>query len=1086
MSFGFSVGDFLAVIELANKIRRDFVGAPKQFQDISMEIRNLDYAIQDVNVFISEDDTITKAQEKELHSIRDSCQNVLKDCQDLLTKYSGLELSAKGLKGRTRRAWQRLTSEPTDVRDLRARITSNITQLSRVSEGFTRDNVVRLVKGQDELARRQDQQENQEILDWLTPIDFAAQQSDYIRRRQPGTGQWLLDSPEYRKWVGAKKEALFFPGIPGAGKTILSSIIVENLQNTFHGDSSIGICYVYCNFRRNDEQTLDSLIASLLKQLARGQSPFPGSVKDLYDRNKEQWSRPSTDELLAAAYSRVYIVIDALDECLATGGCRSRLIFELKRLQASLGANILITSRFIPEITAQFVDAVQVEIRASESDISTYLNGHLPHLPSFVSRDPKLQAEIKKCIMKCVDGMFLLAQLHLDSLRGKRSPKAVRTALEKLAKGSNAYDAAYHDAMTRINGQITDEAMLAHQTLSWITCAKRPLKTIELQHALGVELNEPGLDEDNLPDLQDLVSKCCGLVTIDEESDIVRLVHYTTQEYFERTQTDWFPDAQSAIAETCTTYLAFNVFEIIIGEKHACSILHSQYRPTFLLNDSKVEAAVQGLLAKPKWLNDNGYSQVFPRQMTGLHLAALLGLHDTVSVLIQCQNLHGMSYNNRTPLSYAPEKGYEAKVDMIDQDGRTPLSYAACGGHEAVVCILLDYKAEVNFKNEDGRTLLSIAVENGDETVVRLLLEHKAEVDSIDQDGRTPVLFAVWGGHEAVLHLLLEYKAEVDSNKMDGIYAGRTPLSFAAEYGDEAVVRLLLEHKANVDAADQNGTTPLLFAVLGEHEVIIGLLLEYKAKADLKDKFNRTPLSHAAWGGQEAVVRLLLEHKAEVDSRATGKFAGRTPLSFAAEDRHEDVVRILLEQDVEVDSKDQFSRTPLSYAAESGNVEVVRQLLRQKAEVDSKGGNDWTPISCGAWDRHEAVVRLLLEYKAEVDSRDQFGRTPLSYAAWGGYEAVVRLLLEYEANPWLNDHCNWPPLFYAIEKASVEVFGLLLGKHWNNANMTDRYGSTLLSIAARFGRRDIVAYISGIADVDITTADNFNCSSFGGLRNGVM
>lgn len=37
MSFGFSVGDFLAVIELANKIRRDFVGAPKQFQDISME-----------------------------------------------------------------------------------------------------------------------------------------------------------------------------------------------------------------------------------------------------------------------------------------------------------------------------------------------------------------------------------------------------------------------------------------------------------------------------------------------------------------------------------------------------------------------------------------------------------------------------------------------------------------------------------------------------------------------------------------------------------------------------------------------------------------------------------------------------------------------------------------------------------------------------------------------------------------------------------------------------------------------------------------------------------------------------------------
>lgn len=704
---------------------------------------------------------------------------------------------------------------------------------------------------------------------------------------------------------------------------------------------------------------------------------------------------------------------------------------------------------------------------------------------------------------------FLLAQLHLDSLRGKRSPKAVRIALEKLSKGSNAYDAAYHDAMTRINGQITDEAMLAHQTLSWITCARRPLKTIELQHALGVELNEPGLDEDNLPDLQDLVSKCCGLVTIDEESDIVRLVHYTTQEYFERTQADWFPDAQSAIAETCTTYLAFNVFESgpcqndldfekrlftyplydyasTCWGKHACSISHSQYRPAFLLNNWKVEAAVQGLLAKPKWFNDNGYSQVFPRQMTGLHLAALLGLHDTVSVLIQCQNMHGMSYDNRTPLSYAPDNEYEAEVDMIDQDGRTPLSYAACGGHEAVVCTLLDHKAEVNFKNEDGRTLLSIAVENGDEAVVRLLLEHKAEVNSVDQDGRTPVLFAVWGGHEAVLHLLLEYKAEVDSNNMGGIYAGRTPLSFAAEDGDEAVVRLLLEHKANVDAADQNGTTPLLFAVLGEHEVIIGLLLAYEAKADLKDKFNRTPLSHAAWGGQEAVVRLLLEHKAEVDSRATGKFAGRTPLSFAAEDRHGDVVRMLLKQDAEVDSKDQFSRTPLSYAAGGRHVDVVRQLLQQKADVDSKGGNDWTPLSCGTWDRHEAVVRLLLEYEAEVDSRDQFGRTPLSYAAWGGYEAAVRLLLEYEANPWLNDHCNWPPLFYAIEKTPVEVFALLLGNYGNNANMTDRQSSTLLSIAARFGRHDIMTYILSIADVDIMTADNFDCSSYAGLRDWVM
>jgi hypothetical protein len=35
MSFGFSIGDFLSAIELANKIRREFVNVPSQFKGIS-------------------------------------------------------------------------------------------------------------------------------------------------------------------------------------------------------------------------------------------------------------------------------------------------------------------------------------------------------------------------------------------------------------------------------------------------------------------------------------------------------------------------------------------------------------------------------------------------------------------------------------------------------------------------------------------------------------------------------------------------------------------------------------------------------------------------------------------------------------------------------------------------------------------------------------------------------------------------------------------------------------------------------------------------------------------------------------------
>ena len=37
MSFGFGIGDFVAVLELTNRIRKEFVGAPNQFKSISDE-----------------------------------------------------------------------------------------------------------------------------------------------------------------------------------------------------------------------------------------------------------------------------------------------------------------------------------------------------------------------------------------------------------------------------------------------------------------------------------------------------------------------------------------------------------------------------------------------------------------------------------------------------------------------------------------------------------------------------------------------------------------------------------------------------------------------------------------------------------------------------------------------------------------------------------------------------------------------------------------------------------------------------------------------------------------------------------------
>jgi Cdc6-like AAA superfamily ATPase len=269
----------------------------------------------------------------------------------------------------------------------------------------------------DRLNERQDDQERLGILDWLTPIDYAPHQSDFINRRQAGTGQWLLDSPKFHAWLQADKQTLFCPGIPGAGKTILTSIVVNELTTRFGNDKSIGVAYIYCNFRRQDEQKAGDLLANLLRQLVQGRPSLPEDVKSLYNKHKDKHTRPSFDESLkalhsvTAMYSRAFIVVDALDECQAIDGCRSRFLSEIFNLQAKSRANIFATSRFIPEITERFEGSMSLEIRASEHDVRRYVDGHMSHLPSFVGRSLDLQEEIKAEIAKAVDGMYVSGQL---------------------------------------------------------------------------------------------------------------------------------------------------------------------------------------------------------------------------------------------------------------------------------------------------------------------------------------------------------------------------------------------------------------------------------------------------------------------------------------------------------------------------------------------------------------------------------------------------------------------------------------------------------------------------------------------------
>ncbi|KAJ5765777.1 hypothetical protein N7520_005336 [Penicillium odoratum] len=759
-----------------------------------------------------------------------------------------------------------------------------------------------------------DRKEDLDILDWLTEIDYGPQHSDILKRRQPGTGQWFLNSVEYRNWQSSKKQTLFCPGIPGSGKTILAATVIDDLTTKFAQDPSIGIGYIYCNFRQTQQQNREDLVSSLVKQLSQSWSSLPGTVTNLHSQHKERKTRPSFHEIcsslssVAALYSQIFIIVDALDECQVSDGCLSSLLSEIFTLQSKAATNLLATSRPIPEIAQRFDRCILRPISASEQDIRNYLNSHMTRLPDFVNESPELHEKVVAGIVDAVDGMFLLARLHLDSLIGIHSPKAIEMALKKLPKGSNAYDYAYDEALERIRGQAPACQETAEWTLKWITFAKRQLSVQELLHALAVEVGETEFDERNIPRKAHILSICAGLVTIDEESDVIRLVHYTTQEYFERTRDKLFVNAEADITKVCVSYLSFRPFDsgpcrkwndfvarLEVNRLYGYCADHwgdhargaSSICPEiieFLNSETKVAASSQVML------NIYRYAELYLSEdiMAGLHMASFFGLGDAVEMLLQ----------------------QGVQVDKISQDGSTPLSWAARNGHEPVVKLLLDRGADLEAKNHPfGQTPLSWAAKNGHEPVVKLLLDRGADLEAKDDRfGQTPLSWAAEEGHEPVVKLLLDRGADLEAKNR----FGQTPLSWAAKNRHMSMVKLLLDRGADLEAKDDRfGQTPLSWAAEEGHEPVVKLLLDRGADLEAKNRFGQTPLSWAAKNRHMSMVKLLLDRGADLEAK-DDRF-GQTPLSWAAEEGHEPVVKLLLDRGADLEAKDnEYGQTPLS------------------------------------------------------------------------------------------------------------------------------------------------------------------------------
>lgn len=197
------------------------------------------------------------------------------------------------------------------------------------------------------------------------------------------------------------------------GKTIISSIVINELTSRYSKKPGIGVAYIYCNFRLEDKQKVEDLLLSLLKQLSEGQQSLPAVVKELHNRHQPKKTRPTCDEIFVSLqavsrlYSRTFFIVDALDECRASDSCRKDFLRRLSDLQANHSIHLFATSRFIPDIEKEFQPDTTLEIRASREDIMSYLINHMQNLSSFNDWNEELQKEIIARIAEAADGMYV-------------------------------------------------------------------------------------------------------------------------------------------------------------------------------------------------------------------------------------------------------------------------------------------------------------------------------------------------------------------------------------------------------------------------------------------------------------------------------------------------------------------------------------------------------------------------------------------------------------------------------------------------------------------------------------------------------
>ena len=411
----------------------------------------------------------------------------------------------------------------------------------------------------------------------------------------------MLRSPEWANWLDAKQRSLWIHGIPGAGKTILMSYLVEQIkQHCKHiRPGKCAYVYYYCYFAHDQDETAP-LLRWLLNQLCRQADVVPDTVFTMYKYGGE----PGVVELLGALedilemFEVTYVVVDALDESSLP---REELLRTLQGIATSPRfekLQLLTSSREyidIERFMSQFSMSISMANPFVEDDIRVYVRSLLRSSNKFRRWPQELLDEVEQTISTGAKGMYVFthsfpsdglivdiqdrfrwAVCQLDILqRLNCERRVVEKALKNLPK---TLDESYDRILLAIP---EEEQVIVHHILQWIHYHNELYDGQSIPCELlvqGVRKSTAKLSADHMErfyDTETLLEVCgCLISLVAENRTEIRgqetlgfsFAHYTVREYLDSNRVS---PGSTAYSITYMKDLTQEVLGIVLHEAHS-------------------------------------------------------------------------------------------------------------------------------------------------------------------------------------------------------------------------------------------------------------------------------------------------------------------------------------------------------------------------------------------------------------------------------------------------------------------------------------------------------------------------------------